>query len=161
MKRGDGMETKKRRLTWFDWFIILIVLALAAGTVFKFFYSGYAEKTSAETEFVYQMRTSGTMNFVTDALQVGDVVYDGSLNTYVGVIEGIEVAPAETELTRSDGTTATGTDESRCDIILTLRASGQKLDDGYRLGDYKISDTLEDVFYTKYALWYGVVISID
>lgn len=155
------MEKRKHRLTWFDCLLLLILLALVAGTCLKFFGREYTSLSNEETNFTYRMKLFGATDFVTEALQVGDSVYDGSLNSNVGVIEHIEITPAETEVTRSDGTIAIGTDASRNDVVLTICASGQEIEAGYRLGDYKITDTLSDVFYTKYVLWYGTITSID
>ncbi len=161
MRGAEPMKKRKHRLTWFDYLLLLILLALVTGTCLKFFGREYTSLSNRETNFTYQMMLFGATDFVTEALQVGDPVYDGSLNSNVGVIEHIEIAPAETEVSRADGTIAMGTDASRNDVVLTICASGQELEDGYRLGDYKITDTLSDVFYTKYVLWYGTITSID
>lgn len=155
------MQTRKHRLNWFDWLVLLVVVLLIIGTYLKFFVKEETALANRPVEFTYQLEIHGVRQYTVDALAVGDQVYDSAGNTYLGTIQRITTGPMEAELTLSDGTTVPGTVEGHYDVTLELTASGEPVEFGYRVDDYNILVDRWDVFYTKYALWSATVISID
>lgn len=155
------MQTRKHRLNWFDWLVLLVVVLLMVGTYLKFFVKEETALANRPVEFTYQLEIRGVRQYTVDALAAGDQVYDSAGNTCVGTIQHITTEPMEAELTLSDGTTVPGTVEGYYDVILELTASGEPVEFGYRVGDYNILVDRLDIFYTKYALWSATVISID
>ncbi len=82
--------------------------------------------------------TSGTKDYVANALQTGDKVYDNNGNPII-TVRNVKVVPAEASVPTSDGRLIKTTDPLRKDVFLTLEVVVQKAGNNfYFLNDIPI-----------------------
>jgi len=87
-------------------------------------------ETQLREESPVYLGTTGTKNYLADAINVGDVVKDNNGIDMIKVI-GKRVVPAETVVTTSDGRIVRGSDPSKKDLYLTLEIATQEKDGKY------------------------------
>ena len=105
--------------------------------------------------------TKYTSAVAMSALQVGDTLFDDAGKAAVGVIESIETEQAQTVGYMPDGTAVLAPIEDRLDVTLTLRAQGVPEKDFYKVGTYEIKVNQTSLYFTKYSIWSGRVVSIE
>lgn len=152
---------KKRKFTWLDGLVILVVLALLAGTGMKFLFKETTAVTDEENRFQYQLEIQGIRQVTVDSLSVGDTLYDNSGKGEVGTIVDVQAVPARTTIAKDDGTLVDGTIEDRYDVVLTVEAEGEKADGYYQIGTYDIKVNNLSTYFTKYSVWSATVISLN
>ncbi len=152
---------KQHRFNWVDGLVILVILALVAGTCVKFFLLKPAEVQQATVEIQYTVRIATVRQYSADALRVGDVMYDEEGKGNVGTITDIQVTPAEMFVTFPDGTTDLVPVEDRYDVLLTLKANAIKDEGLYKVGTYSIRANQSSSYFTKYLAFGGRVMSVE
>ena len=152
---------KQHKFNWVDGLVILVILALVAGTCVKFFLLKPAEIQEATVKIQYTVRVATVRQYSVDALQVGDAIYDEEGKGNVGAITDIRVEPAEMFVTYPDGTTELAPVENRYDVFLTVQANA--IEDGglYKVGTYSIRANQSSSYFTKYLTFGGRVMDVE
>ncbi|MCD8143979.1 MAG: DUF4330 domain-containing protein [Oscillospiraceae bacterium] len=155
----------KHRFNGFDVFLIVVLVALVVGLVVKFGVLG--SKTVDEkngTPVTYTLVVTPVRTLTVDQLQVGDTLYYESTDTEMGVITDIQVEPATTTVTTSDGEVIQATYEDRYEVTLTISATCLESDgvtSGYQVGDITLLANRSDSYHTKYSSFSGTMISYE
>ena len=152
---------KQHKFNWVDGVVIAVILLLIAGTVLKFVVLDPNARQKQTVDFTYQVEINGVRQYTVDALQVGDTLFDDAGKAAVGVIESIETEQAQTVGYMPDGTAVLAPVEDRLDVTLTLRAQGVPEKDFYKVGTYEIKVNQTSLYFTKYSIWSGRVVSIE
>lgn len=124
----------KKQHTKMDILVLAVVLMLIAGVFVK---ARMVRRQPETVPFTYQMiltQADGT-------IAPGDTVLCMAGKQPVGIVTEVQ-----TEVDR---------------MVLTLRAEGFPIEDGYRTNVYDILPGFEDDFYTESASWYGIVTDIS
>lgn len=129
---------KKLKNTWVDFLVLAVIAALIIGAIVKF--ATLKRHEQEPLVFTYSMLVEDAGQPLADALQTGDAVFDIKGKASIGVISGVELA--------DNG------------VVLTLTAEGTPIDGGCRVGVYNILPEYSGEFFTKYAIWDGVVTSV-
>jgi hypothetical protein len=154
---------KKFKFNWIDALVCLIIVAMAAGAVYKFTVSGQSGNASAAEPIDYTILLSGARQGSVDAIQIGDTLYDNDSGNAIGTIDSIDVEPASTVITdSSNGTIQVGTIENKYDLYIHISASGSIGTGGYYVnGNYQLNVGSSRTLYTKYAAFSAKIYSID
>lgn len=151
---------KKHKFNWVDGLILAVVLLLIAGTAVKFLVMDTTSLKKDQASFQYQLLIRGVRQVTVDALQEGDTVYDNEGKGAVGVISGIQVEDASTNISLPNGTIIEGSIDDRYDVTLTLDAEGEPVDKTYKIGTYTIKVNQTSTYFTKYSIWSATIVSI-
>lgn len=150
------------KISVLDILVIAVVLVMAAALYFK----GHQTHTStgtSNTAITYQVLVRGVRNYVSSAVQEGDLMYDldRSSGGTLGKITGIEVLPSSKLAEFNDGTQATVPVEDSVNLLLTVEGSGLISEGRYLLNRvYDLGVNSSRNFYTKYAQFTGTVTAI-
>ncbi len=104
--------------------VILVVILAVAVTYFKFNVSTHSDVTEYKTEITYVIEARNLRNFTTDAIEVGETLYDFSNDKVAGVVVDKKVTPATEYLTRSDGVIVKTALPERYNLELTVVSPG-------------------------------------
>lgn len=150
------------KISIIDVLVILVVAALAAALSFKSSQTHTGTTVSKDT-ITYQVLATGVRNYVSEAVQVGDYMYDkdrtsgGTLGkiTAVEVLEGTKLAEFK------DGSLSMAPAEDSVNLLLTIEGSGIVSEGRYLLNRiYDLGVNSSRNFYTQYAEFTGTVYSI-
>lgn len=149
------MENKKRKLfgifNILDIGIILLIAALAVGTVYKFKFMDKTSKSANLEPIAYTVEVKNVRNFVFSNVKEGDILFDKTSGNAIGTITAIEGTPALTPVEMLDGSVVMGESENRYDILFTLEGEGVISDDGYFINKtYELLCGSKKKFMTKY-----------
>jgi len=150
------------KISIIDVLVILVVAALAAALSFKSNQTHTGTTVTSDT-ITYQVLATGVRGYVSDAVQVGDYMYDkdrtsgGTLGeiTAVEVLEGTKLAELK------DGSLAMAPAEDSVNLLLTIQGKGIVSEGRYLLNRiYDLGVNSSRNFYTQYAEFTGTVYSI-
>ena len=151
------------KISIIDVLVIAVVLFLAAALQFK----GNQTHTSTsvtEVPITYQITVRGVRNYVAEAIQTGDVLYDLDMDSsgHLGEITAIKVLPSAKLAEFHDGTVEFVPAEDSVNLLLSVKASGLINDGRYLINRvYDLGLNASRNLYTPYAQFVGVVTSID
>ena len=150
------------KISIIDVLVVAVVLFLAVALQFK----GKQTHTGSsvtEVPITYQVTVNGVRNYVADAIQVGDVLYDLDMDSsgHLGEITAIEVLPPSKMAELHDGTVDFVPAEDSVDLLLSVKAEGL-IDNGRYLINrvYDLGLNASRNLYTPYAQFVGSVTSI-
>jgi hypothetical protein len=154
---------KKFKFNWIDALVCLIIIAMAAGAVYKFTASGQTGNASAAEPIDYTILLTSARQGSVDAIKVGDTLYDNDSGNAIGTIDSIDVEPAAAIISdSSNGTITMGTVEDKYDLYIHVSASGSIGTGGYYVnGNYQLNVGSSRTLYTKYASFSAKIYSID
>lgn len=150
------------KISIIDVLVILVAAALAAALAFKSGQTHTGTTVTSDT-ITYQVLAAGVRGYVSDAVQVGDLMYDkdrtsgGTLGeiTAIEVLEGTKLAALE------DGALAMIPAEDSVNLLLTIQGKGIVSEGRYLLNRiYDLGVNSSRNFYTPYAEFTGTVCSI-
>lgn len=150
------------KISIIDVLVLAVVVVLAAALYFKSNQTHTGTSVTNNT-ITYQVLANGVRNYVADAVQVGDYMYDQDRSSggTLGKIVSIEVLPSSKMAEFNDGTVDTVPVEDSVDLLLTIEGSGILSDGRYLLNRvYDLGVNSSRNFYTPYAQFTGVVTSI-
>lgn len=150
------------KISIIDVLVILAVAVLAAALAFKNTQT-HTGATSANVPITYQVRINGDRSYVTDAVRVGDNLYDqeNSSGGPLGTITAIEVFPGKKVATFNDGTMGEAPVEDGVTLLLTVRGEGIISDNRYLLNRvYNLGVNTTRNYYTPYAQFVATVTAI-
>ena len=152
------------KISIIDVVVILVVIALAAALGFKRNQT-HTGTTVSNIPIVFQLRVSGERTYVTDAIRVGDHLYDldNRSNGPLGEIREIEVLPGPglKQANLFDGTDEMIPVEDSVNVLLTVQGEGIISDNRYLLNRvYNLGVNTTRNYYTPYAQFTASVIAI-
>ena len=83
-------ERKKGRFNIIDGIVILVIVVIIAGAVYKFHGLDKTSKNVNMQTVTYQMKIEALRDYVFNNIKVGDTVYDYTSNNAIGTITNIE-----------------------------------------------------------------------
>jgi len=127
----DNKGRIKGRISIIDIVLVAALLALLAGFVYRQI-PRLQDIINPSTPLYVTIQGEGLRHFVTDAIEIGDVMFRSHVNQPLGTVVAIEIEPALDYLHRSDGTAVLAVTEERYTIRITLDAIGSITSDrGY------------------------------
>lgn len=155
------------KISVIDVLVIGVVLVMAAALYFKSNQT-HTGTTLTEQTIVFQVRARGVDNFVADALQVGDSVYDQNYSSgsrALGEITGIQVErdPGYKMADKlTDGTAGLLEAEDTVDLLITVKGSGLVTGKSYSINRvYDLGINSSRNYCTARAAFTGMVINIE
>lgn len=150
------------KISVIDVVVLLAVAALAAALAFK---SGQTHTGTASDAIpiTFQLQINGERTFVTDAIQVGDNLYDLDNNSgLLGTIQSIETLPGTRIATFSDGTKAMAPVDDGATLLLTIQGEGIISNNRCLLNRvYNLGVNTTRNYYTPYAQFTATVTGIE
>ena len=145
-----------------DVIVVLVVAALAVALSFK------QEQTHTGTstpndKITFQIQATAVRNYIADAVEVGDLIYDKDYSSggALGTITDIQVLPALRTTQFDDGTFEVVPVADSVTLLITVEGEGVMTDGNYLINRvYSIGVNSARNYYTKYALFTGIVDSI-
>lgn len=150
------------KISIIDVLVLAAVLVMAAALYVKSNQT-HTGTSVTNTPITYQVLASGVRNYVADAVQVGDYMYDQdrSSNGTLGEITDIQVLPGDKMAELNDGTVDVIPAADSVNLLLTIKGSGILSEGRYLLNRvYDLGVNSSRNFYTPYAQFTGVVTSI-
>lgn len=150
------------KISVIDVLVIAVVLVMAAALSFKSNQT-HTGTSVTETPITYQVLVQGARTYVSDAVQVGDLVYDQdhSSGGTLGEITAIEVLPGAKLAELRDGTVDIIPVEDGVNLLLTIQGNGIISEGRYLLNRvYDLGINSARNFYTPYAQFTGTVAAI-
>lgn len=145
--------------------LVLAVVALMAVALSVKNTSTHAGTAVPEQTITYTLLVSSTRNYLADSIQVGDLLFDKdhSSGGSIGTITDIQILPATVTAELNDGSIKNVPAEDSVGLLLTIEGKGLSNDDGsYFLNRvYSLGVNSARNYYTKYALFTGVVTEIN
>ena len=124
----DAKGKIKGRVSLIDIILILAVVALAAGILYRQT-PAIQDMVNPNTPFYVTIQGDGVRHFIKDAVAEGDIMFRMHDRQPLGEVVAIEVVPAQTFLHHSDGTASLATMEQRYTLNITLRSIGTVRED--------------------------------
>ena len=156
MKLMDKNGRLFGKISVIDVVVVLVVLVMAAAL--------YVKNTSlSHTPITYQVTAYNVRQYVADAIQEGDLVYDQDYSTggTLGAIQSIEVQPSGKLTELYDGTVVSAPAQDSVNLVLTIQGEGLISEGRYQLNRiYDLGINASRNFYTPYAQFTGTVTSI-
>lgn len=152
------------KISVIDVVVILAVIAVALAIYVK----THKPQTGSNVEttaIVYQMKVDNLPDYMVQAIQKGDQIYDKERSTggSLGTITDIQVSDGTYEAKLSDGTYEVVPAENRYNLLLTIQGEGLVEEDGSyllnRVYDLGVNSSRE--FNNKYSLFLGRIVSIE
>lgn len=113
-----------KRFSIIDMIIVLAVLAVIAGFLYRQTSDSLADIINPTTPFYVTISGTGIRHFITDAVEVGDIMYRRHSRQAIGRVVDVVVETSYAPLLRSDGTAVLAPMEGRYDIFITLESIG-------------------------------------
>ena len=156
------MKRNKGRFNIIDLAVVVIIILLIVGAVYKF--KGL-EKTStsvAMETITYEMTVESLREYAVDNILVGDTLFDYTSGNPIGVIKNIEWKDATEPLYTLDGKTVEAKVENRYDGIFTIEAEAVNNNGVYFVGKtYELCVNSKRNVYTKYTDCMAVITGIN
>lgn len=166
MKIIDRNSRLFGKISVIDLLVVAVVVVLAAALYFKN-NQAHTGTTVTEENITFQIRARGVYDYVADAIQVGDGLYDkdyASGGKAIGRITDIQVERdpgKKLALEVNDGTAGLIEADETVDLLITLEGRG--LVDGKRYSInrvYALGVNSSRTYYTKQAQFIGTVAEI-
>ncbi|MGE4276519.1 MAG: DUF4330 domain-containing protein [Lawsonibacter sp.] len=151
------------KISVIDLLVIAVVLVMAVALYVKSNQT-HTGTSVTNTTITYQVQVSGVRNYVSDAVAVGDLMFDQDRSSggTLGTITSVEVLPSGKLAEFTDGTVDTVPVEDGVNLLLTVEGSGLLSDGRYLLNRvYDLGVNSSRNFYTKYAQFTGTVTVIQ
>jgi len=121
----------KGRVSIIDIVIVLAVLALAAGFIYRQTSERLGVIFRADETFYITVETNRLRSLNVDAIEVGDVMFRMDNRQPFGIVREIQTAPATNTIGHSDGTITEAEMEGRYLLTLVLESTGSITPTGY------------------------------
>ncbi len=148
------------KISVIDIIVIVIVLALVCAVAVKS--GGNQEiKKAATDSYTYTVNLKGVRQGTADAFKEKDALYLLENGHVAGEIIGVEVSPAVAVVRDNTGQLSEGIVQKRYDVVLTVHADGQIVNDRYyvnRTDELSVNSAIG--FSTKYVEFTGTITEI-
>ena len=163
MKLMDKNGRLFGKISVIDVVVVLVVLVMAAALYVKNTSLSHTSTRVTNTPITYQVTAYNVRQYVADAVQEGDLVYDQDYSTggTLGAIQSIEVQPSGKLTELYDGTVVSAPAQDSVNLVLTIQGEGLISEGRYQLNRiYDLGIHASRNFYTPYAQFTGTVTSI-
>lgn len=146
-----------------DLLVIAVVAVLAVALYMKNHVLDTTSTSTGNTPITFTMECYNVRDYVVQAIQVGDAVYDKDRSSggAIGKVTKIEQLPSGNITELSDGTIAMVSAEGCTNLRITVEGVGQVSQGRYKLNRvYELGINAARNFYTQYALFTGTVLEI-
>ena len=155
-------EKRKGKFNIIDGIVILVIIVLICGAVYKFRGLDKTKKNTAMTPITYEFTIESLRYYAFENLQVGDTVYDYTSGNAIGTISNIEWKDAVEPFYTIDGQTVEAPVENRYDAVVTVEAQASESDGVYFVDrTYEICVNSQRKIYTKYVDCTAVITGIN
>ena len=141
----------KKRGRWLDILVLVLVVVLIGGAVYKFKKADTTANTGTLTAVTYTVEIQKVRQFAESNIRSGDKLYDKTSGNCIGTVTAVALSPAYEPMVGADGEAVLAPVENRYDVLLTVEAEAQESG-----GSYYVNRTYELVcnslkhFATKY-----------
>lgn len=156
----DKNGTVAKKVNIIDLFIILIVIAAAAGICYRFV-GNPAKAVTDKVTVEYVVEIEGIRQYSVDALKKMGITTDEKATTEIGEIVNVEQKEVEFQSTTADGRIVNTSLPERYTALVTIQAECKESDDGYYTDDSEevaVGRSVDVV--TKYVSANGLVKSV-
>ena len=158
MKLMDKNGRLFGKISVIDVVVVLVVLIMAAALYVKNTSLSHTSTRVSNTPITYQVTAYNVRQYVADAIQEGDLLYDQDYSTG-GTLGAIQSSGKLTEL--YDGTVVNAPAQDSVNLVLTIQGEGLISEGRYQLNRiYDLGINTSRNFYTPYAQFTGTVTSI-
>ncbi|MCL2354104.1 MAG: DUF4330 domain-containing protein [Defluviitaleaceae bacterium] len=149
------------KISIIDLAVILLILVVAAGAIFRFT-SPNAAVDTGDGDISFTIRIEGVRDFTLDYYFIGLPVHDRQTNQFIGVISSIDAVPHYVHQVLHDGSVATIAMPDHITIYLGLEASARIEDGGiYAQGNYAVAVGSIININTRYVQVQGRIYSLE
>ncbi len=153
------------KISVIDVVVLLVVVILAGALYVKTNHRSITSMSAQDTPITYTFKVVGARNYVANAIQEGDVVYDQDTENTggsLGTIVKIERVPAERLVEFQDGVILDNVPiEDSSNLILTIEGSGLVEGNKFLLNRiYPLGINANRNFCTTYAQFTGIVTDV-
>ena len=145
--------------------IVLLVVAAMVAAVYVKTHKPQTGSNVGTTTVVYQMELENQPEYMLDAIQVGDQMFDKERSTggSLGTITDIQVSDGTYEAKLDDGTYEIVPAQGRYNLLLTIEGQGLIDENGNYLLNrvYNLGVNSSREFNNKYGLFLGRIVSIE
>lgn len=156
------MEKKKYKFNIIDAIILVLIICVAVFAVLKFSDGGSGAGAAVQQEKViirYYLHEAA--DYVVNATEVGDPVFDGTSEQDMGVVTAIETGEPQGYLDPEDPTSGYVRRENHCSILITTEAYGTWTDHGVVVGETIYAPGHSLVVYAGQGKYYMKVHSLE
>ncbi len=125
------MENKKRKLNIIDIALILTVIAIIGGTVFRTYGKNNLFSSTDDVVIEYILEIKSTDKDFRHSINVGDNIYLYSNKNICGTVVACEKNPSKTYVKSNHDTMIVKYNPASIDIFITVRTDARKSDNGY------------------------------
>lgn len=124
---------KKRKFNFVDLIVVIAIIGLLAGMVYKFGFLNKENKIAADTieNRQFEMYVSGVRQVTIDGVHVGDKFYDEKTGTYLGEVKEVSVSPYTTMMLTKDGEYKKAEKIGYKDLYILLEGPVLEKENGY------------------------------
>ncbi len=145
-----------------DFCVIIIVIVLIAGAVYKFKFMDKTSNNVAMQPITYTVKVEKVRDYALNNIEIGDTLFDKTSGNAIGTITNVESEPATDYVIMNDGSIVKGNVENRINIILTVEAEAVENSSGcYVNRTYELLMGTQKKFMTKYFECDGYINSIQ
>ena len=127
----DDKGRVKGRISIIDIILVVALLVLSAGFAYRNLSPRLAPIVNPTDVFYVTITQTRLRHFVTDAIDVGDVVFRQHERNPIGRVTHIELRPAFDYMLKTDGTVVLAEMEDRHTIFITVEAMGSITERGF------------------------------
>lgn len=141
------------RVSVIDLLVVLVVVGLGLGVVYKKTSGEVQQIVSADTKFYVTFKCEKLREFSASAIKEGDVFYKQYDRQPMGPVVKLEVEQGEEILVKTDGTAVLATLADRYTAYVTVECSGSITEVGYYVnGSQHIAEGSEFPIQSKWVL---------
>jgi len=127
----DNKGRIKGKVSIIDIILVVALVALAAAFVYRQVSPRLDVILRPTTPLYVTVQGTGLRHFITDAIEIGDIMYRNHVGNPIGTVVAIELELALDYLHRSDGTAVLVPMEERYTIRVTMHGIGSVTERGY------------------------------
>ncbi len=155
-------ERKKGKFNIIDVIVVVVILVLICGAVYKFRGLDKTKKNASLETISYEITIESLRDYGFENLQIGDTVYDYTSGNAIGTISNIEWKDAVDPFYTIDGQTLQAPVENRYDAVVTIEAQASESDGVYFVDrTYELCVNSQRKIYTKYVDCTAVITGIN
>ena len=128
-----------------DLLFVLLIVAVACVTVYKFGFSTHKNINQTDTKIQYVLKVSGVRDFTADSINVGDEIYDDESDKFIGVVEAVEKKQAMDHIAKQDGTIVYAEKGDRYDVYVTVESDARIINGGFFANGTKEIGVFSDI----------------
>lgn len=115
---------RKRKFTWIDLIIVLVILVSVIGLKNKFTKANIATPTASKEKILITFYIEETPDFIIDAINIGDPVRESIQNSDFGKV--VEINPGDSIYweSREDGQLVSSSREGYSSLYITMEGTG-------------------------------------